>query len=404
MAKTLVYEMYPIAWESLPKMTEHLMAVRQLGVDYVWLAPLYPSPRCDHGYDVSDYRAIDQRFGTMQDFEQFIRTAHALGIKVLMDLVLNHTSVEHEWFKKFPEVYCWRDQDLPGWRNLFDHGSAWAPGSHGYYLHLFHKGQADLKWFFSNGEINAWLVHEFQGIVQFWLSRGVDGFRLDVPQAINKDIYSEQLKFEELLFGQDSVKVINAIFNDCTARLLTKSHQPPFLIMECLDPTFGEIVNFYANTTPVNFCLNISIKDAIKGGFTELSLKVDEATIDHNLMLDLESHDSPRFTSRSGLSHADILDLMFGSDAKGICLYQGQELGLLNPSRDQLPDATMVFLDAETKMKFENGVKLDTLRPDSRANARVPYPTATRDAQMAQADSAFWQTAAAIHVWKGDIS
>ena len=111
-AKTLVYQLYPIAWKDLNAMTEHLSILKYFGVDYVWISPLYLSPRFDHGYDVAEYKVIDPRFGTMAEFDHFVEKAHSLGIKVLMDLVLNHTSVSHEWFRTRPWYYYWSHNNM----------------------------------------------------------------------------------------------------------------------------------------------------------------------------------------------------------------------------------------------------------------------------------------------------
>lgn len=387
MAKTLVYQMYPIAWEKyggIPAMTEHLYRIKEnLGeVDYVWVSPLYLSPRFDHGYDVADYKAIDPRFGTMDDFDKFVKTAKELGMGVLMDLVLNHTSTEHKWFTEHPEYYYWRDEDMPGWHNLFNGGPAWEQTEDGkYYLHLFNKKQADLRWYDDDGELNKPLVQEFNGIVDFWKGHGISGFRLDVPQAINKDFSDEELTLETLIFGDKAIDVMAAVFEDETER------DDLFLVMECMDPTFGEVINYYSyegytRGIPLSFVMNMLLKDECR-----LEKYIPKRVSQHRLedlienharnphfMLDLESHDSPRFLSRDVMDYNDMLRTMFESDVQGICIYQGQEFGLSNPTKEELPDELMLELDAQTAMRYASGESLDALRPLSRANARVPLP------------------------------
>jgi alpha-glucosidase len=176
--------------------------LRELGVDGIWLNPFYPSPRVDGGYDVSDHRAVDPRLGSSSDFDALIADAHRLGLRVLVDLVPNHTSSDHQWFRDAvakgpgsPERarYLFRDGRGPGgdeppndWSSLFG-GSAWAriaetdgtPGQ--WYLHLFHPAQPDLDW--TNPEVRA----EFESILRFWFDRGVDGFRIDVAHGLAKD-------------------------------------------------------------------------------------------------------------------------------------------------------------------------------------------------------------------------
>ena len=374
--------MYPISWEchgGLTAMTKHLHNIKPLELDYVWLSPLYPSPRYDHGYDVSDYMAIDPRFGTMDDFKKFVRTAHRMGIKVLMDLVLNHTSTEHPWFTECPEDYHWvpyqTDKDvLAGWRNLFNNESAWTYSKERgeYYLHLFHEKQADLKWFTHDG-LNTELVEKFREIVDFWtVKHRVDGFRLDVPQAINK-VPGEELTLETLIFGDRAVDVISAVFSG-------KRREKLFLMMECLDPTFGELTQYYADNTPVNFVSNILLKDEFPNKYIrhiELVVKkfrnlIIKQTQSPHFMLELESHDAPRFLSRDCCSHNTMMEFMFDTGAQAVCLYQGQELSLKNPSEEEMPDDLMLGLDAQTAMRHSAGESLKDLRPLSRANARIP--------------------------------
>lgn len=385
MAKTLVYEMYPISWEcygGLSAMTKHLRLIKQLKVDYVWLAPLYPSPRCDHGYDVADYMEIDPRFGMMADFEKFVEAAHQMGIKVLMDLVLNHTSTNHKWFMNHPKYYCWSKEDMPGWHNLFNAGPAWEYSEKRgeFYLHLFHEKQADLRWF--DGEkLNGELVEKFQEIVDFWtLEHHVDGFRLDVPQAINKDFADKELALETLIFGDKAARVLNAIFSG-------KQRDELFLMMECIDPTLGELTGYYADNTPVNFVANMLLKDKFPDeNISSVDLRtrkfrnlIMKQTQNPHFMLELESHDAPRFGSRTGsgynyFPHQKVMELMFDTGAQAACLYQGQEIGLENPSKEGLSDKVMLELDAQTAMRYANGESLDDLRLLSRANARVPLP------------------------------
>ena len=389
MAKTLVYELYPPAWPGgLKQMTEHLKRIAALGcVDYVWLAPIYPSPGYDHGYDIANYVDVDSRYGTLADLAQFVEHAHKLGLKVLMDLVLNHTSTKHEWFKSSPSYYCWSNRDYPKWHNLFDEGPAWewnedcmANGHHLFYCHLFHKKQADLNWFPDGQHINENLVMEFRDIVDFWMNEyGVDGFRLDVPQSINKDLTNESLELNDLLRGEKSCQVINAIFTGEDAPT-TQSCEKPFLMVELLDPSFGDIVKMYGEKVPVvDFCLNILVKDLTDKSFGDYSWAVTKSCALSNFMLDLESHDSTRILSRwllagrpwvSGMATA----MLTHDDPEGICVFQGQELGLRNPNAKELPDKMMLELDAQTKMRYEKGVSLTVLRHASRANARVPIP------------------------------
>lgn len=443
MAKTLVQEIYPISFalsaikinrkraeetmhehnrgifpqmltadqrrvNALRLMTSYLDISKELGADYVWVAPLYHSQFKDGGYDISNHYAIDPIFGSMNDFDHFVETAHAKGIKVLMDMVLNHTSTAHDWFRYHPEYYCWSDTGRPGWRNLFDGGPAWSYDlwRQGYYLHLFHQSQADLNWF-PGGELNQELIQQFRTIVGFWLTtHHVDGFRLDVPQAINKDFDSDTLELQDLIYGDQigaerAMAVLNAVFGGPDAPKTHDGHKP-FLVMECFDPSNKDLIMDYVQYTPVDYCLNALFKDATKAGRTALWSDIAEHSDVPGFMLDLESHDAPRVSSRLGDDSLPQMTIrrMFESGATAICLYQGQELGLRNPSQDELPDDLMARLDAVTDMRHAAGEDYDDLRPDSRANARVALPLEEYERQRRQPNSCFNCTKEAIRRWK----
>jgi alpha-glucosidase len=177
----------------IPGIRSRLPYLKELGVDALWLTPFYPSPQADHGYDVADYTDVDPRFGTLEDFDALVADAHELGIRVTIDIVPNHTSEQHPWFRNAiadPEHphrarYFFRpgrDGAPPnGWTSAFG-GSAWSrdEATGDYYLHFFAPEQPDLDW--HNEEVQA----EFERILRFWLDRGVDGFRIDVAHALFK--------------------------------------------------------------------------------------------------------------------------------------------------------------------------------------------------------------------------
>jgi alpha-glucosidase len=205
----VIYQIYPRSFADatgdglgdLPGIMNRLPALKQLGVDAVWLSPFYPSPQRDAGYDVSDYCDVDPRFGTLDDFAALEAEARALGLKLLIDLVPNHTSSDHPWFVEAlaaPEGsaerdrYLFRDGKGPdgmvppnNWQSVFG-GPAWtritrADGSPGqWYLHLFDTSQPDLNW------QNLWVRDQFRAILRFWLDRGIDGFRVDVAHGLIK--------------------------------------------------------------------------------------------------------------------------------------------------------------------------------------------------------------------------
>ena len=205
----VIYQVYPRSFADatgdgmgdLPGITSRLPALAELGVDALWLSPFYPSPQKDAGYDVSDYCDVDPRFGTLADFQELESAAHALGLRLIVDLVPNHTSDQHRWFQEALASeegseerarYLFRDGKGAGgaippnnWESVFG-GGAWTrvtrpDGTGGqWYLHLFDTSQPDLNW------DNPWVREQFRGILRFWLDRGVDGFRVDVAHGLIK--------------------------------------------------------------------------------------------------------------------------------------------------------------------------------------------------------------------------
>lgn len=188
--ETVFYEIYMPSFKDgngdglgdFKGITEKLSYLSELGIGGIWLTPFYKSPRIDNGYDISDYKNIDPIYGTEQDFNIFLQEAHNKGIKVIVDLVINHTSIEHEWFKESAasrtaskrDWYIWKD--MPNnWESFFG-GSAWEydKQTNQYYYHSFAREQADLNW--NNPEVQKAIFD----VIDYWLKRGIDGFRLDV--------------------------------------------------------------------------------------------------------------------------------------------------------------------------------------------------------------------------------
>ena len=201
--ESVVYQIYPRSFcdsngdgiGDLNGITGKLDYLKELGVDVIWLSPVYKSPNDDNGYDISDYQAIMDEFGTMEDFDRMLATAHEKGIKIMMDLVVNHTSDEHKWFiesrkstdNPYRDYYIWRpakeDGSLPNnWGSCFS-GPAWEydKATDMYFLHLFSKKQPDLNW------DNPVVRQEVFDMMNWWLKKGVDGFRMDVISLISKE-------------------------------------------------------------------------------------------------------------------------------------------------------------------------------------------------------------------------
>lgn len=200
----VIYQIYPRSFADangdgmgdLKGITNRLVDLQRLGIDAIWLSPFYSSPQKDAGYDVSDYVSVDQLFGTLEDFDEMVEEAHRLSLRVMIDLVPNHSSSEHEWFQKAlrsapgskeRSYYHFKDGrgengELPpnNWQSMFG-GSAWTRVEDGqWYVHLFDSSQPDLNW------ENPVVREEFENILRFWLDRGVDGFRVDQPHAMAK--------------------------------------------------------------------------------------------------------------------------------------------------------------------------------------------------------------------------
>ncbi|MCJ7694574.1 MAG: alpha-amylase family glycosyl hydrolase, partial [Anaerolineaceae bacterium] len=192
----VIYQIYPRSFLDTNKngigdidgITKKLDYLEDLGIDAIWLSPIYPSPDADFGYDVSDYVDIDPRFGNLADFDRLVSEAHKRKINIILDLVLNHTSDQHKWFiesrksidNPYHDWYLWRDPSPEGgkpnnWQAVFG-GSGWEYDKHlnQYYYHMFYKEQPDLNW--RNPEVRKAMLD----VYRFWLDRGVDGFRMDV--------------------------------------------------------------------------------------------------------------------------------------------------------------------------------------------------------------------------------
>lgn len=218
-----VYQIYPKSFNDsngdglgdLKGVTDKLLYLKELGIDYIWLTPFFISPQNDNGYDVADYRNIDPRYGTMEDAENLISEAGKLDIGIMLDMVFNHTSTKHEWFKKamegdpkYMDYYIFRDPKPDGsaptnWVSKFG-GNAWeyVPKFNKYYLHLFDKTQADLNW------ENPQVREELKDILKFWQDKGVKGFRFDVVNLISKpDTFDDDFDGDGRRFYTDGIRV-----------------------------------------------------------------------------------------------------------------------------------------------------------------------------------------------------
>lgn len=414
--RSVVYQIYPRSFMDtngdgigdLQGIISKLNYLEKLGVDVIWLSPVYDSPNDDNGYDIRNYREILQEFGTMDDLEQLIDEAKKRGIRIVMDLVLNHTSDEHTWFiesrsskeSKYRDYYIWRDgkgeQPPNNWGSIFS-GSAWEKdaGTNSYYLHLFSVKQPDLNW------EHEPLRNELFDIMTYWLDKGIGGFRMDVINFISKD---EQLPdgaaHPEQLYGDGSPYFMNG------PKMHTYLREMNDLVLRHYDVlTVGEMpgattedARIYTNPTnkELNMVFTFEHMDLDSGPHEKwdvqpldlLALKRNLEKWQHALhqkgwnSLYWNNHDQPRVVSRFGDD-----DVYRETSAKmlAICLhllqgtpyiYQGEELGMTNVKFASISD----YKDIETlnmyNEKRRQGIVHETIMSSiyakGRDNARTP--------------------------------
>ena len=233
----VLYQIYPRSFADangdgigdLAGIASKLDYLEWLGIDGIWLNPIHPSPNVDWGYDVSDYTGVHPDLGTLDDFDGLVSEAEARGIRVVLDLVPNHSSNRHPWFRERPDFYVWADEIPNNWESIFGGGPAWAYEEERgrYYLHNFAPGQPDLNWW--NPEVRA----EFERILRFWFDRRVAGFRIDVAHAIVKD---RELRDDPVIPGL-GMRRRYSMFRPETHeilrewRALARTYEPPRLLL-----------------------------------------------------------------------------------------------------------------------------------------------------------------------------
>lgn len=408
--KAVVYQIYPKSFKDtngngtgdIRGIIEKLDYLKKLGVDVLWLTPIYQSPQRDNGYDISDYYTIQKEYGTMEDFEELLAEAHQRGIKIIMDIVINHTSTEHEWFKQarssknnpYRDFYIWRDgkdgQVPTNWESKFG-GSAWQydETTEQYYLHLFDVTQADLNW--ENDKVRAALYE----MMHFWLKKGVDGFRLDVINLISKDQTFPEDDSDGRKFYTDGPR-IHEFLHEMNEQVFSK-----YDIMTVGEMSSTSIDNCIRYTNPHDKELNMV--------FSFHHLKVDypdgekwtKADFDFQALKNILSkwqvemnqgggwnalfwcnHDQPRAVSRFGNDKqfhkesakmlATAIHMMQGTPY----IYQGEEFGMTNPNFNQIED----YRDVESlnifKFMKKEGISdseiMEILKQKSRDNSRTP--------------------------------
>lgn len=405
----VVYQIYPKSFQDsdgdglgdLRGIIERLDYLEELGIDYLWLTPVFCSPQNDNGYDVADYCNIDPRFGTMHDLEDVIAEGEKRGIGVMLDMVFNHTSTSHEWFqkalkgeKRYQDYYIFKEGDADkvptNWESKFG-GSAWeyVPSLGKWYLHLFDVTQADLNW--DNPEVRE----ELKKVIRFWKEKGVKGFRFDVVNLISKpEVYENDLEGDGRRFYTDGPHIheyLKELVKDTgIGNMVTVGEMSSTSLQDCIRYSAPQ-------EKELSMCfsfhhLKVDYKDgnkwelmepdrrALKDLFETWQVQMQDG--DGWNALFWCNHDQPRIVSRLGNEGkywkesakmlATCIHLMRGTPY----IYQGEELGMTNPHYQEISQ----YRDVESLNYYEILLKqgksekeaLEILAARSRDNARTP--------------------------------
>lgn len=415
--EAVIYQIYPRSFADsngdgigdLNGITAHLDYLETLGIDVIWLSPVYKSPNDDNGYDISDYRDIMEDFGTMEDFDRLLAEAHRHHIRIVMDLVVNHTSDEHAWFiesrssRENPhrDYYIWKEpkdgKEPNNWGACFG-GSAWELDEHTgmYYLHCFSRKQPDLNW------ENPKVRDEVFDMMNWWCEKGIDGFRMDVISMISKDPSFPDGPVEDGLYGSLAPYVCNGphvheYLQEMNRRVL--SHYDLLTVGEAAGVTIEEAQKYANNDgTELGMVFQFEHVDLIRGPIGKWSDQKPKLRDFRRVMnkwqyelegkawnsLFLDNHDQPRVVSRfandseqyrvvSAKMIATCLHMLKGTPY----VYQGEELGMTNAYFDRLED----YRDIESINAFHQYVDsglvtaedmMRYLKEISRDNARTP--------------------------------
>lgn len=414
--KSVVYQIYPKSFNDttgsgqgdIKGIIEKFDYLKELGVEVLWLTPMYKSPQNDNGYDISDYYSIDESYGTMEDFEEMLSEAHKRGIKIVMDIVVNHSSTFNEWFIKsenndteYKDFYIWKDEvcgkEPTNWESKFG-GNAWqwSEKRKQYYLHLFDVTQADLNW--ENENVRK-KVYE---MIQFWLKKGVDGFRLDVINLISKDQRFLNDDGSDVRFVPDGRRYYTD--GPRIHEFLKEMNQNAFGGGELI--TVGEM-----SSTSIENCIKYSNPEEkeLAMTFSFHHLKVDYPNGEKWVVAPFDfielkkilskwqigmyegngwnatfwnNHDQPRALSRFGndkeyrVESAKMLATVLHGLQGTPYVYQGEEIGMTNPYFDDIEKYRDVESHNIYKIKEKEGLKkeqiLEILMQKSRDNSRTP--------------------------------
>lgn len=409
----VAYQIYPKSFKDsngdgvgdLKGITEKLDYLQKLGIDILWLSPIYKSPFIDQGYDISDYYAIDPLFGTMEDMEELIAEGKKRGISIIMDLVVNHCSSHHEWFQKalsdpdgpYADYFYFieSDKEPNNWESYFG-GSVWepVPGTNKYYLHSYHKDQPDLNW------QNPVLREEIYKMINWWLDKGIAGFRIDAIINIKKDLEWRSLPSDRenglvpVLESLVNAQSIEPFLHELNERTFAKYNA--FTVGEVFNETDEEL-HFFIGKDGVfssifdfkQTCLgqegkgwfdhSLPTADELKESIFQAHERADSIGV---LSTIIENHDEPRGvshyivegpvndTSKKALGTIQVL-------RKGIpFIYQGQEIGMENQVFESVEDfddiATINGYHVAKEAGLSEEEALAAIAKYSRDNARTP--------------------------------
>lgn len=408
--EAVVYQIYPRSFNDsnndgigdIRGIIEKIDYLKDLGVNVIWLSPIYDSPLDDYGYDIRSYYKILNEYGTLDDFKELIDKLHQNGIKLIMDLVINHTSDEHEWFlqarkdknSKYRNYYFFREKDeVNNWTSFFG-GDAWEynPDTDDYYLHLFSKKQPDLNL------DNPLVREEIKKILRYWLDLGVDGFRCDVINIISKreGLPNGKSKLpiirgrEHYLNGPNIHKYLqefkNEVFKDYDIFTVGECvFITPEIALTYIQEGIDELNmvfqfdhmaadNFLVKWFPTKFKLR-----KLKKALSKWQYKINGKGWNS---LYFENHDQPRSVSRFGSlkyhkESAKMLATYLFLQQGTPFIYQGQEIGMTNPSYDDLNDykdveTHNIYKFGRTKLKLSHKKMMKKIKLMSRDNARSP--------------------------------
>jgi alpha-glucosidase len=367
----VIYEIYPRSFADtngdgigdLNGITAHLDYLKDLGVDAIWITPFYPSPQVDFGYDISDYEAVDPQYGTMADFERLVAEAAKRGIRVINDMVLNHTSDQHPWFKeskssrknKKADWYVWQNPDAKGhppnnWQSIFGHSAwQWSEPRKQYYYHAFYREQPDLN--FRNRAVR----NAMYDTMRFWLDKGVAGFRLDAVPSLFED---PQLRDEPYLDGVDAYNERNVSrsytnnlpeVHDVLRELrhLTNEYPGAVLIGETYLPNVVELAKMYGkNRDELHLPMDMQLGFLNKLSVVDFREKLFEAETELNgnpPLFAFDNHDNVRSVDRYGDgAHNDeiqrLLATILLTPKSAALMYYGEEIGMVTNTPTKVED------------------------------------------------------------------